>query len=754
VERRGIDLFNEQNRYAIQQNTRAGFYGNAGDIFNNRINPQATYAYGYSTKDGQVPYTYDPIPASFGKPTTQQESGTKTWRDIDKNPFKQAGYGSESRGEFFGGISQRFQEKAAYAETQRREATTPGAEARYAIKGAAYGYGAIASGAVESANRSQGEFFKGMAVGGAWTALGVAASQNKVTRTVHTGVGVILGGKYVADSLGNIGDASKNSDGKGSLRGVGNVLGVTGAEIGGFGVGQKGTKMLTGRNVIVTNTDIGVNSGQVTGGTKYTRIFLQNSFQPGKTVYSSSIFPTGKGPVNFMAVGGVPARVRAGRTSKAEMRKQSFNAQYDPRITEFQDFGIVRSRSPELKDMFVKERRAYVGPDGRVLGIQDVGLRTDVPALKSSGTPSNKVRFTTSQSLAGARRPLTLGPGEYVILSQTTRPGMPRTSPMAPRVEGTRSFSQGGTFTELSSGRIEVSGITAIPKYERGRVPGKAITMGGPVYGQKTTMPQDFGIPTQQYYPGRLPRNPSVGSPEARRMQSMDRLRRLRQDQDNRIRFQLPARITPGVRGVESLRTPRVPGMSTRDTSLSSSSVVRDITRGQYERGMTSRRGSQRGMPSSRTAFIPQVGRAQVPSQSTALMTARDYSFPTPGSYGFPVTSRGGRNSRDPVPFVPSIPSGSSYVPITPPPRVPGRVPPDIPPPDLITGGLPGMIPSWGPPGRGPGSLRGGSQPTSYAPSLGAGILNIRGKAIKGPLTGLEIRPLVGGSVRKRRKKR
>jgi len=101
-------------------------------------------------------------------------------------------------------------------------------------------------------------------------------------------------------------------------------------------------------------------------------------------------------------------RAKQIRISKVQQRKVSLGQAYDPRISMDVQKGeaVARIRTKGLKDVFVKERRIRVKQSGEQR-VVDVGLRTDVPALKGTGTISSRVKKpSTSQSLS---RPKTKG---------------------------------------------------------------------------------------------------------------------------------------------------------------------------------------------------------------------------------------------------------------------------------------------------------------------------------------------------------
>lgn len=125
-------------------------------------------------------------------------------------------------------------------------------------------------------------------------------------------------------------------------------------------------------------------------------------------------------------VGGRSARARAGRVSKAEIRKRGFGAARDPRITDRPDLFILRKGARGKKGRIRFEKT----PEGKL--ILDIGKRTRtkpipsggelvlrLPSIKGKGTdvifrksveikkiPESRSRFVTSQAVerGGARR--------------------------------------------------------------------------------------------------------------------------------------------------------------------------------------------------------------------------------------------------------------------------------------------------------------------------------------------------------------
>lgn len=155
----------------------------------------------------------------------------------------------------------------------------------------------------------------------------------------------------------------------------------------------------------------------------------------------SSMFKSTRGSYRISPSGGRRVSPTKGKKPKSriQMRKESFQQAYDPRVSFQGDQAILRVRTKGLKESFVKERVLKMKRTGEIK-VFDVGLRTDIPSLKGSGTPQVKVRYQRSQALAGVGKDFSLGPTESMIFSRTRgksrgRPA-PKTKPIAPMIGG------------------------------------------------------------------------------------------------------------------------------------------------------------------------------------------------------------------------------------------------------------------------------------------------------------------------------
>jgi hypothetical protein len=734
-ESRAIDLFNPQNRFAIQENTRLGLYGGAGDIFKGQTTAQASFAYGYSSPSGPVPYFTQPVPASFGRPANPVAPNTASgfWGRLSAR--------QEARAQNYEAIGLPFSSRSAEYGARFSAAVTPREQAKYATLQATNFVTATFFGAGAGANRNLAGFAEGAAYGGAWKAIGTAVKGQRA-QFAYKATGVGLGGLYVYGVTKETGAAVRAAPSERRALAFGGVMGGTAMEVAGFGAGSKAVGSVTGTPFSI--------------GSREFKIDVRN-FRSAEPVGYSIRLPQSSSTTNSfaMAVGALPAKARAGRTSKAELRKKSFNAQYDPRVTEFQDFGIVRSRSPQLKAAFVKERRVYVDPLGRVLGVQDVGLRTDMPQIKATGTPSGKVRYAGSQSLAGLRRPLTLLPGEYVIQSYGRGRPMTPSVPQSPRAEMKlpRSFANGPLQTVNGRVSIRDASFTTLARGEVGKVPGRALIRGGPAYGQRLDLPRmSQYMPPDYFGGGRDGGRVLRGSPLDRRNRALDGLRRLREEQERKIRFNVPAirpsRVTDMIisrsRVLPSYRAVPATALSPASRYDARSSLDRVLER---ELRATTRGRVAAGTASS-TARGVRIAYGRVSRQSRVPVQAFDQSLVTP----FPPPQRMVPPPRvppsrpddpfsprfvpgpTPTPFVPLPSPPPPFFPLPPPPTPPKPPPPIIPPPIPV-------MPLFGRGGRGTDG-QGRGRGFRYAPSYTALFFGVKGKT-KGILTGFETRGIV-----------
>lgn len=694
----------------------------------------------------------------------------------------------------FGSRAESFAQRSEDYESRRIAAANRREEAKYTVLSGTYGYAAIGTQATSTALRSGDRFAAGIATGAIWEGIGLAAVKKTVTRVAYKATGVGVAGLYGYDVSQRLGTAVKEQrTGAGRLLATGTVMGQSGAEVIGFGTGAKSVRVATGEPITLPGNLRQMISGERQALRTTVRVDVRNFRSKTIPLVSTvevpvrswrdtvllpqprvrlategrSIFTDRSG-----SVGGRSARARSGKTSKAELRKQTYNTAYDPRVTEFEDFGIVRVRNDALKGEFVKERRVYVDPQGVVKGIQDVGLRTDMPGLKASGTPSNKIRYTRSQMLSGVGKSLELRPGEYVISSASNRK-LPASLVPEARRDIPRGFTGDAPWLLSRSNRVVVrdATFTTLGKGEQARIKGIAITRGGPGDERFSKLPTDVyrRLVLPESFTPRMKNEVPIGSPEYRRMKALSRLRELRENQEYKVRFGVPAIRPEFPRQVGRLPYRSTPvriqdqnfgilaGRATRRDIASIERTRLDMRAEQNYRRALKEFSAERTGTRQRTAVAYRFGSAQTPQQDNMMLYSMDGppTIPTPRiPPEVPTSPRIGDppffpTKTPPPPELPPRIGIPPFVPRTP--EVP-PIPPEVPPPFVPSLRIPTF-------GYGGGSSR--RDPFSrasfkYVPSFTAGYLNIRGRKQPGyTLSPVSVRPIISSvkrSVRRRRR--
>jgi len=132
------------------------------------------------------------------------------------------------------------------------------------------------------------------------------------------------------------------------------------------------------------------------------------------------------------SVGGKKATVRAGKISKAQMRKNSLNQAYNPAVTFNKGNTIVKLTNAELKNQFIKQRIVKIDPIGKIKSITDKGFRsglkeqslttnykTGVSSINKGSVPKASKLYPKgygSQSVVKTQQ--MLKSGEFIILKQ------------------------------------------------------------------------------------------------------------------------------------------------------------------------------------------------------------------------------------------------------------------------------------------------------------------------------------------------
>lgn len=590
----------------------------------------------------------------------------------------------------------KFYDKAFLAEEQRQAATTPAAEAKYAVKGAAYGYAGLATGAGSALKTKGQEFVGGIATGAIFeggTKLLLSKVKGISGRAAIKAAGPVLGGIYVSSKTkqfvenapaqssttwgsGQVSSYEKYERSRSNLAYASDFAAGTTAEVVGFGVGAKTVRVAT------TPAKFSVKN-PITGTTTFGKYEPQNIKVP---------FTKGNGQP-FLETISVPSTERT-----------AFAQGWGRR-------GAVKVRTgvesiDRRQTSFVKVTTKGKGGKSESVTIFDT---QELPAAQSYPKTWASTRIPTTKSDV----PFFSSPRSSRIFSKD----VPQRSMLL-----TQEYA---TVTKGEGARQQSSVVFPRELEKRFRPPIYAKYRQGK---QEATEYDIFGgaqAPQQ--------RSPSgIGSPSYRLERARERFRSMQANRASQISRQQISVVNPGKRSV-----------TVREATIF------DVTARRQPRGEQSLRSTQRATSRSIVEYKPRS------SERTRSL----FAFGTKSGTGVASRGRFAQDlariSPEPStvtnPREPGIPSIIPQEPtrareVTPRPRIidQGQYRPktEIPPPPTVTGGFGLPIGPVVSRGRGRRENYKSSRKYGYAPSITAIVGNIRGKQKGKLLTGWEVRGL------------
>lgn len=368
----GIDLFNPSNRAAIQNNIKEGYYGNAGDIFSGKINPQFSTTYGYSTDEGTIPLFFTTTtqkannqpsvssPKGFLDTTPQELFGVSN--DFPKTPAALIEQGYFKLGSQLSDVGEYFsdQSKLASPNSLRSSADT--------IIGGIADYGAIGAqtvrGTIITANNAP-RVVAGLATGAVF---GVAESgvsslfgKGSAEAIGVSGAGKLLGVGYGALTIANIGEQLPLAHNQNErFQVVGNNLGGGVVDVATFGLGHDAIKIAVGDIPLVTkNTASQIKVQNLFGGDEpFFKQIRNDNGNPSTISLTSPLtsdnlpdlgtqkvnpFENGLFSDRSGQIGGRSASERSGKMSKTELSQR--------KSQQIQPFKVTPSSTPSFNDL-------------------------------------------------------------------------------------------------------------------------------------------------------------------------------------------------------------------------------------------------------------------------------------------------------------------------------------------------------------------------------------------------------------------